>query len=108
MEKHEEDLVLQKQKVKHLMYDHQTNLSETKADHMVALKMAQDEHVLQENELLNDKKDAKRILKEMELAHENDLRALKLVGNNVIFIVQNNFNLINKLVIINYDISNHF
>ncbi|XP_031843174.1 growth arrest specific protein 8 [Nomia melanderi] len=77
-ENHEAELKLYKQKVKHLMYEHQTNLSETKAEHMVALKLAQDDHVDQENELYKDKKDLKKIMKERELAHLNEIRALKL------------------------------
>ncbi|XP_053997414.1 dynein regulatory complex subunit 4 [Hylaeus anthracinus] len=77
-EKHEAELKLYKQKVKHLMYEHQTNLSETKADHIVALKLAQDDHMVQANELYKDKKDLKNIQKEQELAHINEIRALKL------------------------------
>lgn len=61
------------------MYEHQTNLSETKAEHMVALKMAQDDHTLQENELIKDKRELKRLQKEQDLAHINEIKALKLV-----------------------------
>lgn len=68
-----------KQKVKHLMYEHQTNLSETKAEHMVALKMAQDDHILQENELIKDKRELKRLQKEQDLTHINEIKTLKLV-----------------------------
>ncbi|KAG7190574.1 hypothetical protein KM043_006666 [Ampulex compressa] len=77
-EKHEAELKLYKQKVKHLMYEHQTNLSEFKAEHMVALKMAQDDHVAQENELVRDKKDLKKTQRQQEVAHINEIRALKL------------------------------
>ncbi|XP_011164646.2 dynein regulatory complex subunit 4 [Solenopsis invicta] len=77
-ENHEAELKLYKQKVKHLMYEHQTNLSETKADHLVALKLAQDDHVLQENELIKDKTDLKKTQKEQELAYMNEIHALKL------------------------------
>lgn len=77
-EKHEAELKLYKQKLKHLMYEHQTNLSETKAEHMVALKLAQDDYLAQENELYEDKKDLKKIQKDQELAHMNEIRALKL------------------------------
>ncbi|XP_076241899.1 growth arrest specific protein 8 [Calliopsis andreniformis] len=77
-EKHEAELKLYKQKVKHLMYEHQTNLSETKAEHMVALKIAQDDHIVQENELFKDKKDLKKMQKEQEVAHMNEIRTLKL------------------------------
>ncbi|XP_033340814.1 growth arrest specific protein 8 [Megalopta genalis] len=77
-DKHEAELKLYKQKVKHLMYEHQTNLSETKADHMVALKLAQDDYIAQENELYKDKRDLKKTIKEQDLAHLNEIRALKL------------------------------
>ncbi|XP_011644760.1 dynein regulatory complex subunit 4 [Pogonomyrmex barbatus] len=77
-EKHEAELKLYKQKVKHLMYEHQTNLSETKAEHLVALKLAQDDHVTQENELIKDKTELKKTQKEQEFAHMNEIRALKL------------------------------
>lgn len=61
------------------MYEHQTNLSETKAEHLVALKLAQDDHVVQENEFIKDKTELKKIQKEQELAYINEIRALKLV-----------------------------
>ncbi|XP_011704734.1 PREDICTED: growth arrest-specific protein 8 [Wasmannia auropunctata] len=77
-ENHEAELKLYKQKVKHLMYEHQTNLSETKADHLVALKLAQDDHVVQENELIKDKTELKKTQKEQESAYMNEIRALKL------------------------------
>lgn len=80
-EQHEAELKLYKQKVKHLMYEHQTNLSETKAEHLVALKLAQDDHAAQENELVKDKTDLKRTQKEQELSYMNEIRALKLVSN---------------------------
>lgn len=78
-EKHETELKLYKQKVKHLMYEHQTNLSETKAEHLVALKLAQDDHEVQENELIQDKTELKKMQKEQELSYMNEIRALKLV-----------------------------
>lgn len=78
-ENHEAELKLYKQKVKHLMYEHQTNLSETKAEHLVALKLAQDDQVTQENELIKDKAQLKKTQEEQELAYMNQIRALKLV-----------------------------
>lgn len=78
-EKHEAELKLYKQKVKHLMHEHQNNLSENKADHLVALKLAQDDHNAQENELIRDKIELKKLQKEQELAHVGVIRALKLV-----------------------------
>lgn len=61
------------------MYEHQTNLSESKAEHLVALKLAQDDHVAQENELIKDKTQLKKTQKEQELAYINEIRALKMV-----------------------------
>lgn len=78
-EKYEAELKLYKQKVKHLMYEHQTNLSETKAEHLVALKLAQDDHAAQENELIKDKVELKKMQQEQELSYMNEIRALKLV-----------------------------
>lgn len=60
------------------MYEHQTDLSETKAEHMVALKMAQDDYTLQENELIKDKRELKKMQKEQDLAHLNEIKTLKL------------------------------
>ncbi|XP_011058016.1 PREDICTED: growth arrest-specific protein 8 [Acromyrmex echinatior] len=77
VENHEAELKLYKQKVKHLMYEHQTNLSETKAEHLVSLKLAQDDHIVQENELIKDKTNLKKVQKEQELAYMNEIRALK-------------------------------
>lgn len=78
-EKHEAEIKLYKQKVKHLLYEHQTNLSETKAEHLVALKLAQDDHAAQENELIKDKMELKKTQKEQELSYMNEIRTSKLV-----------------------------
>lgn len=80
-EKHEKEIKLFKQKVKYLMYEHQTNLSETKAEQMVALKLSQDNHIDQENHLLKDKEDLRKLIKEQELEHVNEVRALKMVNS---------------------------
>lgn len=79
-DKHENEIKLFKEKVKYLMYEHQTNLSETKAEQMVALKLSQDDHIEQENHLLKDKEDLQSLIKEHELAHINEMRALKMTG----------------------------
>ncbi|KAH0949968.1 hypothetical protein HN011_008026 [Eciton burchellii] len=78
-EKHDAELKLYKQKVKHLMYEHQTNLSETKAEYLAALKIAQDDHAAQENEIIKDKSESKKSQKEQGLAHMNEIRILKLL-----------------------------
>lgn len=49
---------------------------------MVSLKMAQDDHTEQEMELLKDKKDLKAQVREQELAHQEEMRTVKLVSPN--------------------------
>merc|ERR1712111_312578 len=43
-ERHQIEIKVYKQKVKHLLYEHQNNISELKAEGSVALKQAQDGH----------------------------------------------------------------
>nr|CAD7452108.1 unnamed protein product [Timema tahoe] len=77
-EKHQVEIKVYKQKVKHLMYEHQNNLSELKVESMVGLKLAQDDYTEQELELLKDKKNLKAKLLEQELASEEDIKALRM------------------------------
>ncbi|XP_060526685.1 dynein regulatory complex subunit 4 [Cylas formicarius] len=77
-EKNEQELKFYKQKVKHLQYEHQNDLTESKAEALVSLKVAQDEHAAQERELLADKKHLKRRIREMEDAHRDQIKNLKM------------------------------
>ena len=72
-----------KQKVKHLLYEHQNNISELKAEGSVALKQAQDGHNGSEMELRKDKRALKVELKEQELAHEDVIKNLKKVSHRI-------------------------
>lgn len=65
--------------MKHLLYEHQNNNAELKAESTVSLKLAQDEHRSREMELRKDKRDLKVQIKENELSHENVVKQLKLV-----------------------------
>ncbi|XP_055585613.1 dynein regulatory complex subunit 4 [Uranotaenia lowii] len=66
------------QEMKHLQYEHQSHVAELKAEMMTQLKMAQEDHSLQERELLNDKRDLKRQLREKEENLELQVQQLKL------------------------------
>ena len=68
-----------KQKVKHLLYEHQNNISELKAEGTVALKLAQDDNRGNELELRKDKRSLKVELKEQQLAHEDVIKNMKKV-----------------------------
>ena len=66
--------------MKHLLYEHQNNISELKAESTVALKLAQDDHRDNEGDLRKDKRGLKVTLKEQELAHEDIIKNLKIVS----------------------------
>lgn len=69
-----------KQKVKHLLYEHQNNIAELKAEGTVSLKLAQDGHSTKELDLRKDKRALKVELKEQELSHEDVIKNLKIVS----------------------------
>lgn len=76
-ERHQVEIKVYKQKVKHLLYEHQNNITELKADGTLTLKLEQDEHRGSEAELRKDKRSLKIQLKELELSHEDVIKNLK-------------------------------
>lgn len=80
-ERHQVEIKVYKQKVKHLLYEHQNNITELKADGLVSIKLAQDEHRDNEQDLRTNKRALKVELKEQELAHEDILKNLKRTHN---------------------------
>merc|ERR1712098_486459 len=76
-ERHQIEIKVYKQKVKHLLYEHQNNISELKAEGLVSLKQAQDGHNSSEMDLRKDKRSLKVELKEQELGHEDVIKNLK-------------------------------
>ncbi|EDO41610.1 predicted protein [Nematostella vectensis] len=76
-ERHQVEIKVYKQKVKHLLYEHQNNIAELKAESSVALSLAQDEHRTSEQDLRKDKRSLKVELKEQELSHEDVVKNLK-------------------------------
>jgi len=90
-ERHQIEIKVYKQKVKHLLYEHQNNISELKAEGTVALKLAQDEHRGNELDLRKDKRSLKVELKEQELAHEDVIKNLKKTHDEMITELRNDF-----------------
>eukprot|EP00002_Diphylleia_rotans_P039855 TRINITY_DN934_c0_g1_i5.p1 TRINITY_DN934_c0_g1~~TRINITY_DN934_c0_g1_i5.p1 ORF type:complete len:474 (+),score=144.75 TRINITY_DN934_c0_g1_i5:54-1475(+) len=76
-EKHQVEIKVYKQKVKHLLFEHQTSIAQLKAEHDNALKLLQEEYRNREAELKKDKRALKLELKELELAHEDVIKNLK-------------------------------
>ena len=69
-----------KQKVKHLLYEHQNNVAQLKEQAEMSLKIQQDDHREREAAAKKDKRSLKLELKELELAHEDAIRELKQVA----------------------------
>uniref|UniRef100_A0A1B0CRC4 Dynein regulatory complex subunit 4 n=1 Tax=Lutzomyia longipalpis TaxID=7200 RepID=A0A1B0CRC4_LUTLO len=66
------------QQIKHLQYENKIHLGEMKAEYMTQLKMAQEDHGKQEQELLKDKRELRRLLREKEESTELQIQQLKL------------------------------
>ncbi|XP_010625905.1 dynein regulatory complex subunit 4 isoform X1 [Fukomys damarensis] len=90
-ERHQVEIKVYKQKVKHLLYEHQNNLTELKAEGTVAMKLAQKEHRTQESVLRKDMRVLKVELKEQELASEVVVKNLRLKHAEEITKMRNDF-----------------
>ncbi|XP_032469288.1 dynein regulatory complex subunit 4 isoform X1 [Phocoena sinus] len=77
-ERHQVEIKVYKQKVKHLLYEHQNSLMEMKAEGTVVMKLAQEERRAQEGALCRDMRALQVELKEQELAGELVLKNLRL------------------------------
>ena len=72
-------LQVYKQRIKHLLFEHQNETTERKTEGQISLKMGQDEHRTSEAQLKKDKRALKVELKEMQTAHDDFMRSLKMV-----------------------------
>jgi len=90
-ERHQIEIKVYKQKVKHLLYEHQNNLDELKTEGMISLKRTQEEHREQENELRKDKRSLKVINKEQELSHEDADKDLRMKQDKEVTALRENF-----------------
>lgn len=90
-ERHQIEIKVYKQKVKHLLYEHQNNIAELKAESTVALKLAQDNNRGNELDLRKDKRSLKVELKEQELAHEDVIKNLKMSHDTQITQLRSDF-----------------
>uniref|UniRef100_A0A8C9V0D6 Dynein regulatory complex subunit 4 n=1 Tax=Scleropages formosus TaxID=113540 RepID=A0A8C9V0D6_SCLFO len=89
--RHQAEIKVYKQKVKHLLYEHQDNISELKAGGVVATKLLQQEHNQQDNELRKTMRTLKMDFKEQELSNENLVKSLKLKHDEEITTVRKDF-----------------
>lgn len=66
------------QQMKHLQYENQNRIGEIRAEFETQLKLAQEDHGLQELELLNDKRELRRLLREKDEMTELQIQQLKM------------------------------
>eukprot|EP00042_Codosiga_hollandica_P041410 m.368890 g.368890 ORF g.368890 m.368890 type:complete len:472 (+) comp56108_c0_seq1:117-1532(+) len=83
-ERHAVEIKVYKQKVKHLLYEHQNQTTELKSDNVMAAKVMQDEHQRDEATLRKDKRALKVELKELELSHEAIVKNLQIEHDKLI------------------------
>mmetsp|Transcript_4441 Transcript_4441/g.15516 ORF Transcript_4441/g.15516 Transcript_4441/m.15516 type:complete len:474 (+) Transcript_4441:234-1655(+) len=102
-ERHQVELKVYKQKVKHLLFEHQNNASTLKADGEMALKQQQDEFRRREGELIKDKRSLHQEKKEQSLSHEYVIRQKLLEHAKEITKLQNKFDQRAKDLQANYE-----
>ncbi|XP_076848671.1 dynein regulatory complex subunit 4 [Brachyhypopomus gauderio] len=90
-ERHQVEIKVYKQKVKHLLYEHQNNIVELKTEGVVATKLMQKEHADLETELRKGIRSLKVDNKEKELSDEHLLKTLKLKHDEQITKLRNDF-----------------
>lgn len=77
-EKHSVEIKVYKQKVKHLLYEHQNQITELKSDAQLSTKLAFDAQRNEETILRKGQRFLKVELKETELSHEDMIKSLQL------------------------------
>lgn len=76
-EKHQVEIKIYKQRLKHLLLEHQNEIASKKTEAEMALKMAQDDDRETEMDIKEDRRHLNIELREIELTHEEYVRGLK-------------------------------
>ncbi|KAI9222572.1 growth-arrest-specific micro-tubule binding-domain-containing protein [Blastocladiella britannica] len=90
-EKHQVEIKVYKQKVKHLLYEYQNNVAHLQTSHTKGLTQSSSEHDDQQAVLRKDKRALKLELKELELSHEDVVRSLKAKHDTEIYALRVDF-----------------
>jgi hypothetical protein len=90
-EKHQVDIKLYKQSVKHLLFEHQNEVTSAKTENESELKRLEDANRNNEFHLKEDRRGLKARLKEMDLSHEATLRSLKQSHDQSIYRLRHEF-----------------
>jgi hypothetical protein len=102
-EKHQVEIKIYKQRLKHLLYEHQNELTYKKTEAEKALKMAQDDDREYENDLKDDRRLLNIQLKEIEFTHEEYIRSLKREQDQKITFLRHEFERRSSEITKNYD-----
>ncbi|KAJ3276767.1 Dynein regulatory complex subunit 4 [Terramyces sp. JEL0728] len=90
-EKHQVEIKVYKQKVKHLLYEYQNNVAHLQADSERALQLDREQSLAKETQLKKDKRSLKLELKEFELSHEDIIKNLKQRNDQEITLMRGDF-----------------
>ncbi|KAK4881160.1 hypothetical protein RN001_004479 [Aquatica leii] len=83
--KNSEQLKVYKQKIKFLQYEYQNDVTQCKAEGLISMKNATDDHIQQEAELLTDKKQLKKHVKDQETCNQDQIKDLKTEHSRLLY-----------------------
>lgn len=66
------------QQMKHLQYENQAKIGDMRAEMMTQLKLAQEDHAMQERELFTDIREFKKLLREKDEYNELEIQQIKM------------------------------
>ena len=90
-EKHQVEIKIYKQRLKHLLQEHQNEITHKKTESELALKMAQDDDREIERDMKEDKRTLNLELRGIELSHEEFVRGLKREQDQKITFLRHEF-----------------
>ncbi|KAK9509441.1 hypothetical protein O3M35_006757 [Rhynocoris fuscipes] len=90
-ERHQGEIKIFNEKIKHLMYEHQCHLTEVKAENMVSLKITQEGYQKQEALLIEEKEELKKQIIAEKLEHEEKLREVTAKHSEDIYAIREEF-----------------
>eukprot|EP00249_Psilotum_nudum_P009314 c21848_g1_i3 orf=3-788(-) len=77
-ERHQDEIKVHKQKMKHLLYEQQNKIATVKIENELSLKLQREEAAKREMELRNDQWALKERIRELELGYEETIKQVKL------------------------------
>lgn len=90
-EQHQVEIKIYKQRLKHLLHEHQNEIAHKKTEAEMALKMAQDDDREAESDIKEDRRTLNIVLKEIEFTHDEYIRSLKREQDQKITLLRHEF-----------------